>query len=252
MGSKTGNGLRIAAIGTHAVHIKTTTVFAEVKQAATIGAQDWCTVFTGIGSEFFVGIVHGIIHPYIAGNGTVLVFAPNVLTTFLIVVVHNNGVFAKTYIFGRRGQYLLRPSTRNRNTIQFGHVAGRVLPVVFIILPLCAKHNVFSIGGKCIRMLRIAMKSESFGFATCSRHHKHIKIAKPVAGKSYHAAIRAPHGFHFMRLMQRKRYSISSLRSNFVQIAFVTKYNGAAIGAYGGVAHPKRFGLGDSGMAKQE
>jgi hypothetical protein len=92
---------------------------------------------------------------------------------------------------------------------------------------------------------------EAGRLATGCRHHKYIKIAIPIAGKCNGLAIAAPYGHHIMRLVDGERRGYAAGRIYFVQIAFVAKHNGAAIGADGGVTKPQGFILTKGRAAQQ-
>ena len=100
--------------------------------------------------------------------------------------------------------------------------------------------DLLAIVGKTVWKFIGAVMGEPGGRPTGSRHLVQIEIAITVRSENNGLSIGAPNRHKIVCFVQGKRNRCATTSRNSVQVAFIRKNNGVAIGRNGRITHPGR------------
>ena len=167
-----------------------------------------------------------------------MMFTPFIFKSFPVLIQELVACRIETNHFGRSSQNLFRFSTFRRNLIQFCHGRSREQCTAGRVLNTCRKYNILSIRRKRRRNFRSRIRSQSAGRTAVSRHNKHIRIAKTIAGKSNLFTVWRPHRRRLIRILCSQLYRFSTLGRHFINVPLITEQNFFSIWRNTHVTHP--------------
>ena len=197
-------------------------------------------VLSHIGGHQGMGLLLGVVVHDVTGNGGDMMFAPDVLAAFPIIIEERLPVLVERHARHGHGNHLFGTSTFDAHLIEFRDPSDGELDVLGLFLDLGREIDLLPIGREGQRRLRGGVGRDATGHAAFHRHGIHIEVSIAVGGEGDGLAVGRPDRTGLVGSIGRELLCSTALDVDDIHIPLVAEGNLVPLVGDDIVAHPQR------------